>query len=451
LQSTAPVGPVGASERVVTLDVLRGFALWGILFVNVTASSQPGDWFGVRWGEIGTLDYVVEVLKLFFTQGKFYTLFAFLFGLGFAMQLGRAEDRGQPFAWRFLWRMVLLWGIGLAHALYLWDGDILNTYAVGGILLLAFYGIKRLLDRLVRRFTKGRREKLHRRWVLVAGAVLLFGPLLLFTGFAHYGFSLRAEVGDGVRQVEELTGFDKNLWEMMEQGEKALIEHQSGERAAEVNERFARGDFSDTLAYRVEVLPQRLGTGPFWLMIAGIFTIGAYFGRYRLIERAEELSNGFRRLMFASLLVGAPLSALFVHLTIVGARIQGLSWYPLLQILTKTASGLAFALFYVAVLTLAMATRARRWLELFAPVGRTALSNYLLQSVVNTAVFYGWGLGLLGELSSFEQTVYLCALFALQVLASRWWLTHFRYGPVEWLWRSLTYLRWLPIRVHEDG
>ena len=141
--------PVCPGERIVTLDVLRGIALWGILFVNVSATTQPADWFGVAWTEIGPLDYLTEVLKLFFVQGKFYTLFAFLFGLGFAVQLGRAEDKGQRFVWRFLWRMLLLWGIGFAHVIFLWDGDILNMYAVGGVLLLVFYGIKRLLDRLV--------------------------------------------------------------------------------------------------------------------------------------------------------------------------------------------------------------------------------------------------------------------------------------------------------------
>jgi uncharacterized protein len=440
-------GPVPPGERIVTLDVLRGIAIWGILFVNVTGFSQPGDWFGVRWGEIGPLDYGVEVLKLFFVQGKFYTLFAFLFGLGFAMQLNRAESRGQGFAWRFLWRMILLWGIGLIHVLYLWDGDILNTYAVGGILLLIFYGLKRLLDRLVRWISRGRRPRLHRRWVPVAGAVLMFGPMLLFGGFAHYAFSVRAEVHDGVRDSEELTGLARTAWEAMEQGEKQLAEYRSGEKIEEVNERFAGGGFSDTLAHRIEVLPRRLMSGPFWLVIAGIFCIGAFFGRYRFIDRAGELEKGFRRLLVAGCLIGVPLSALFVHSTIALAQVEGLSWYFFLQMCSKTASGLAFALVYVAVVTLAMQTRARRWLGFFAPVGRMALSNYLLQSLVNTTVFYGYGLGLMGKLGPFEQVIYLCALFAMQVLASRWWLTRFRYGPAEWLWRSLTYLRVQPMRV----
>lgn len=444
-----PACPVPPGERVVTLDVLRGVAIWGILFVNVLACSQPGDWFAVRWSEIGTLDYVVEVLKLFFVQAKFYTLFAFLFGLGFAMQLNRAESRGQGFALRFLWRMLLLWGIGLVHVLYLWDGDILNTYAAAGIFLLIYYGIKRLLDWLVRRLSKGRRRKLHRRWMLVWAALLLFGPMLLFSALAYYGFSLRAEVHAGVRDSEELTGFASWTWDLMEQGEEQIAEYRSGERARAVNEQFAEGDFSDTLRYRGDVLVQRVGSGPFWLIISGIFCVGAFFGRYRFIDRAGELKRGFRILLVVSCLIGLPLSALFVHSTLALDQVEGISWYFLLAEITKTASGLAFALIYVAVITLAMLTRARRWLGFFAPVGRMALSNYLLQSIINTTVFYGYGLGMMGKLGSFEQVIYLCALFALQALASRWWLTRFRYGPAEWLWRSLTYLRPQPMR--SDG
>ncbi len=439
--------PIPASERIVTLDVLRGIALWGILFVNVSATSQPADWFGVAWNEIGPVDYLTEVLKLFFVQGKFYTLFAFLFGVGFAVQLGRAESRGQRFAWRFLWRMVILFGIGFAHIIFLWDGDILNTYAVGGIFLLIFYGIKRLFDRAWRRLTKGRRERLHRRWILIAAGCLILLPLALFGGLMQYGMSLRSDVARGERGAEELTGVDRDAWKLMNEGEEKLAEYRRGEKIEEVNAIFAEGEYSDVVAHRLGAWPQKVLAGPFWLMIAGIFAIGAYFGRQRLISRAEELKAGFRRLMVGGFALGAPISLLFVVYTIAAAEVEKISWYFWLQILTKTLSGLAFALAYVAVITLAMFTSARRWLEWFAPVGRTALSNYLLQSLVNTTVFYGYGLGLLGKLGAFQQVVYLSLFFAAQVLLSRWWLKYFRYGPVEWLWRSLTYLRWQPMRA----
>src|SRR5690606_4235064 len=124
----ARIEPVQPDERIHTLDVLRGFALFGILFVNVGTLVNPAAWFTVRWDGIGPVDYAIEALKLFFVQGKFYTLFAFLFGLGFAVQLARAKKAGRGFALRFLWRVTILWFIGLFHLVVLWDGDILNTY-----------------------------------------------------------------------------------------------------------------------------------------------------------------------------------------------------------------------------------------------------------------------------------------------------------------------------------
>lgn len=441
----APFGPVRPRERIVTLDVLRGFALFGILFVNVTATTQPADWFGVRWHEIGALDTAIEVLKLFFVQGKFYTLFAFLFGIGFAIQLERAEHRGQRFAWRFAWRMVLLFGIGLFHVLFIWDGDILNTYAVGGLILLLFYGVKRLLDRLARRLTGGPRQGIGRRWALAGVVVLVFGPLLLFAGFLTYAFDVRAAALAG----EELTEFQQGVWRQIQSVEDPVRVAQREERRAETTATFAHGDFSDTLAHRILHLPQRIISGPFWLIVAGIFMLGAYFGRQDFIGRAAELRDGFRRLLVVSSLVGAPLSAVFVYVSMTAPELEALAWSSWINFTTKTASGLAFALAYVALITLLMLTAARRWLEPLAPVGRMALSNYLLQSVVGTVVFYGFGLGLMGELGSFEQVLYIVVLFGTQMACSRWWLTRYRFGPVEWLWRSLTYLRWQPMRVVE--
>ena len=202
----------------------------------------------------------------------------------------------------------------------------------------------------------------------------------------------------------------------MAEGEKKLADYRSGEKIEEVTQIFVEGEYADVLAHRLEVWPQRMMAGPFWLIITGIFAIGAWFGRQRLISRADELRVGFRRLMWIGLVVGTPISVLFVVSTIAAAELETISWYFWLQFFTKTASGIAFALAYVAVITLAMLTPARRWLEWFAPVGRTALSNYLLQSLINTTIFYGYGFGLMGRLGAFQQVIYLCLLFTVQVV-----------------------------------
>jgi len=444
----AGVGPISEGERIVTLDVLRGIALFGILFINVTAMSQPMDWFGVAWKELGPIDYTVELLKLFFVQGKFYTLFAFLFGVGFAVQLNRAEAKGRRFAFRFLWRMILLLLIGLFHVVFLWQGDILNAYAISGILLLLFYGLKRLIDRGIRKISKGRREKTPRWLTLVMAGLLMFGLFAPFAGFVAYGIQVR----NAVLADQQLSQRDEAIWQQIQEAETAVSgkvpdDPVKAAKHAEDLAVFTNGAFSDTLAYRIENVGKRVLVGPLWLILAGIFMLGAYFGRYNLIGRAAELTTEFRRLLITSLALGIPLSALFVYAAWSQASHGALSWWGFWNFLAKTASGLAFALAAVALVSLLMQGSSRRWLELFAPAGRMALSNYLLQSVIGTAVFYGWGLGLLGRLSPLQQVGYIVVLYGLQMVFSSWWLQRFRFGPLEWLWRSATYWKLQPLRA----
>ncbi|HEX6927932.1 MAG TPA: hypothetical protein VF267_01685, partial [Gammaproteobacteria bacterium] len=326
--------PVRPSERIDTLDVLRGFALFGILFINVSALVNPADWFSVDWDGIGPVNYAVEVLKLFFVQGKFYSLFAFLFGLGFAVQLARAEKAGRAFAARFLWRVFLLWLIGILHLVFLWDGDILNTYAVAGVILLLFYGAKRGLDWLVRRLGNGRREKSPRWLALPAAALLMFGPLLAFAAFVDHAFDVR----DAALAGEALNEFDRNVQEQIQSMEDpGKIAEREAERTAAL-ETFTHGSYMDTVRYRIGKLPDRTLSGPFWFMVAGLFLVGAYFGRNNFIGRAGELRSGFRKLLLASAAIGVPLSLLFVYVGIHHPPQPSLSWWQWSNFFLKTAS-----------------------------------------------------------------------------------------------------------------
>lgn len=438
----ALVQPVKSTERLQTLDVLRGFALFGIMFVNVHAFVNPTAWFDVDWESLNSLNYGIEVFKLAFTQGKFYTLFAFLFGLGFAVQLGRAEAKGAGFAGRFFWRVLILFAIGILHIVYIWDGDILNTYAVGGMFLLLFFGIKRGIEKLIRKASKGKREKLPRWTVIAFAAFLIFGPLMAFAAFVNYAMDIRARAEAG----ETLTEDEQPIWEQIQRGsdpeKKAERER---ENAAELAI-YESGSYLDTVSLRIENLPNRVISGPFWFMIAGIFTLGAFFGRYNFIGRAAELRSGFRQLMIWSFVLFVPLTTLFAWVGVNGGDMRQLSWMPWLNFFSKTASGLAFALFAVAAITLLMLGPAQRWLQHLAPVGRMALSNYLAQSVLGSIIFYGYGFGLIGKLDSLQQLGYIVVVFGLQMVISRWWLERFRFGPMEWLWRSLTYRTRQPFR-----
>ncbi|NQZ09835.1 MAG: DUF418 domain-containing protein [Algicola sp.] len=436
--------PLSAKERVLTLDVLRGFALFGIMFINVYAffNPDPRAWFSVPWSNIGPAEYSYEVFKIFFVQGKFYTLFAFLFGLGFAVQLASAERRGGSFALRFLWRMVILWLIGAVHLLFIWDGDILHSYAAAGLLLLVCFAIKRLvLDKLVNRFS-ATRDKAPRWLMLVVAALLVFGPQINFGRVVYQQTQIMKahEAGQSLTTQQQVI-VDRNL----KLGDPARAEqHQKSIDKTGVV--FKEGSYVDTVNHRITHSSKRLLPGMFWVTLCGIFLVGAYFGRNEFIERAAQLRGGFVKLAIAALVIGVPTSLLFVYAYTAKPADGGIFWFWL-TFISKSSSALAFALMYVSIITLSMLTPAKRWLLHLAPVGRMALSNYLIQSIIGTIVFYGFGLGLMSNIGILIQVGFVVVLFSLQIVFSRWWLARFRFGLVEWLWRSLTYLKLQPFRV----
>jgi uncharacterized protein len=436
--------PLFAKERVLTLDVLRGFALFGIMFINVYGffHPDPRGWFDVSWSSVGSAEYGYEVFKVFFVQGKFYTLFSFLFGLGFAVQLASAERRGGNFTLRFLWRMVILWLIGTVHLIFIWDGDILHYYASAGIMLLGFFAIKRLvLDKLVNRFSKTR-DKAPRWFMLVCAALIIFGPQISFGRVVYQ----QAQIIKAHDAGQTLTQQEQSIIDRDLRYRSPLRADQHQKAMDKTLAVFTDGSYVDTVNHRIEHSSKRLLPGMFWFTLSGIFLLGAYFGRNEFIERAVQLRSGFIKLAIAGLVIGVPTGLLFVYGYTAKPADGGIFWLWL-TFISKTSSALSFALMYVAIITLLMLGPAKRWLIHLAPVGRMALSNYLIQSIVGTFVFYGFGLGLMNNISVLLQVGYVVVLFALQMVFSRWWLDRFRFGLVEWLWRSLTYLKLQPLRI----
>ncbi len=303
---------------------------------------------------------------------------------------------------------------------------------------------------MTRQFVSKKRDKAPRGLALVMAGILIFGIFIAGFGYFAYANSVKERAVAGV----ELSEGEQEMWEQIQRSEDPKLK---AERKAEREARqeknldiYKNGSYLDTVRLRIENFADRAISGPFWLMIAGVFMIGAYFGRNNFIGRAQELRSGFRKLMWSSLVVGLPLTSAFLYVHIAGEGMQS-NWFGFLNFFFKTASGLAFALFFVAAITLAMLTSAREWLKWFAPVGRMALSNYLLQSVIGTTVFYGYGLGLVGSVGNGFELAYMVVLFAFQIWLSSWWLERFRFGPVEWLWRSLTYWKLQPMRREQHS
>ncbi|HEU4411444.1 MAG TPA: DUF418 domain-containing protein [Polyangiaceae bacterium] len=397
--------PVAPEERVVALDALRGFALLGIALVNITIMAY-GFWnlvplhrrFGAWWDQAALA--VVGVL----VAGKANSLFSFLFGLGFTLQLRRLDERAGRGVAIYLRRLAVLFAFGLAHALLVWSGDVLHHYAVLGLLLLAL-------------------RKVPRRWLFALMAVAFLVP-------------------QSVRLSRALTATPERRAER----EAVVLDLQARSREA-----YAGGSYASAVRMRVVDVRQHDVDRPVdtldWLTTLGLTAlIGLHFGRERLIERAAERADFWARLQRWSLALGLASGLLSVA---IGRLIPTRGPTPL-----GVLSGLLFdlcrptlMLFYVsAVVRLARRRPGARWLAPVAAAGRMPLTNYVMQSVLGTFVFYGHGLGLYGEVAPLACYGVAAAIWGVEVAWSRWWQRRFLFGPGEWLWRVLTYGRRLPIR-----
>ena len=395
--------PIAPAERIVLLDVLRGFALFGILLMNIEGFVGPlnAALTGVDPGLSGA-DRLVDAGVYFFVQGKFYTLFSLLFGMGFAVMSARAEGARRPFVPMYLRRSAGLLLIGLVHALLLWSGDILASYALLSLLLLAFV-------------------EAPTRWLpALALVVYLFASawVLLFGAI-------------GTLAQHDAT-FQQQIAEVGQQWQHAL----DAQRQA-----FGAGTYAQATAQRAadlgESLRSLLVNGPTML---GMFLLGAWFVRSGVIAAPERHGRLFALLRWGALPLGIALMAVSYRISpwMDPARLDlslSLAWA------LASLANLLMCLGYLAWVTRWVA--ALGWL---APAGRMALSNYLLQSLVCTLLFYGYGAGLFERLPRAWQPAFALGLFSLQVLASHAWLRSFRFGPVEWLWRGFTYLQWPPLR-----
>jgi uncharacterized protein len=407
----AALAPVFEPERIVTLDVLRGIALLGVCVANVWL------WFsGIAFRFPGyreelhrfSLDSAVFFAIAVFVSGKAISTFSFLFGHGFAIQMLRAESRGRSVVPAYVRRLTVLLILGIAHMTLLWYGDILAAYAALGFVLLLF-------------------RKRKDRTLLVWAAILLVAVPLLLGGipwaFAAAGSPLPTP----------------NLAEIAKQNAATLAAFQNGPYPEIVRENLHQaGKF-----YAGRKMP--------WLLfVLGLFLIGLYAGRRRVFEDVASHRLAFRKIARWGLSIGLPASMVTAVLQsttepdVVLARPE-----LMLVLMTISMAGtIPLAAGYVATATLALEhPEWQRRFGIFAPAGRMALTNYLTQTVVMLLIFYPYGAGLVGRTGPAFGLVIALAVYAVQMVISRVWLTYFRFGPLEWVWRSLTYGALQPMRI----
>lgn len=407
------LAPITPGERIVALDVLRGFALLGIALMNIEWFSRPIQELGSGLpAGAGALDQAAGWLIYVFVQGKFWALFSLLFGIGFAVMAERAQAAGRPFIAPYLRRTAVLLGLGIAHALLLWVGDILHSYALAALAVLVMFRNARPAELLT--------------W---AGLIYLLLWLVMLMPAALLAVAPGALQPDSAALTVQL------------ERHADTIRH-----AATV---YASGDWGAVTALRAREFAALLDNNIFVVPAAmSFFLLGGWLYRSGRIRAPGEHLAFFRRLALFALPLGAALA-------LASAAIATTMDYPLpsarqfLAMAVMWPADAILMLGYVGALVLLL-QRARvgawlrRWL---APAGRMALTNYLLQSLIAGSLFYGYGLGLWGQVPRAAQVALVAVIFALQCLLSRCWLTLFRYGPLEWLWRGITYLKLPPLRA----
>ena len=403
-------GPTDPSDRIVSLDALRGFALLGILVINIWLFALPtvATYNPTLYGDFTGVNYVAWVVSHVFFERKFVTLFTFMFGAGMVLFLESKERKGQPGRKLHVSRTFWLLVIGLGHAYLLWYGDILVFYALSGFIVVWVWQWRPL-----------------RQFAL--GAVLFTIPSLLYL---LLGVSYLVLPEEGRLQLEEelLSAFGADF-----SPEREIEIYQSG--------------WLDQVTHRVPILVEYHTLGfvseLFWTL-GGMMLVGMALYKWGV------LSNNRSTRFYKRLLVGG--GSIGLVLVLVGVWVREVVAWETIPVLT-----LAFQFNYWGAPILAVGYiggimllcrwfRDGRVVNALAAVGRTAFTNYLLQTVVATTIFYGHGLGLFGQVSRIELLGVVVLIWAIQIPASVWWLERFRFGPVEWVWRTLTYRQRQPMR-----
>jgi uncharacterized protein len=555
----APLAPLMANKRIHSMDVIRGFALIGIFFMNV-------EWFNRTFAEFSTglpaswqgIDLWAGYFVNYFVAGKFWTIFSLLFGMGFAVMLTSAQDKGSDFIKPYVRRIIALGVFGLLHTLLLWPGDILYSYAftAAGLLIILFGQWKWILAGLIGMAGIAAIPNMDSFAAVPAGVAFmsvlafylrsdksfnLFGvriPLLsgilgiigilvtgaalasffvdkmqeakiplcvsafftLLTAFcsAHYyqpresrlwrigafiyllpflimlaiglskwnepvhsvfdspaAVALAAEKATEKAAQEKLSDAQKEV--LAEQRQKTLKSMSKERKKLEEDaERINRihdlrtdiakeekvlkhGGYGEFLKFRIsEFSKDPFGPAALAFMGIGMFLIGMWFIQSGIMRNARDHLPLFRRIAFIGLPIGIALSVMSSLLAVRHIPgVDGDHWLAAHALVNL--AGLPASLAYMSIVILMCYSAG--WLsriQVLAPYGRMALSNYLMQSLIQAVFFFGWGLGNYG-MPRFEQLVFAAIVIVLQIAFSHWWLKRFAYGPMEWLWRAITY------------
>lgn len=399
------------SQRIITVDALRGFALLGILLAHMiywyTAGPLPRSLYG-KYGDPAS--NIISILNEVLISGKFFAFFSFLFGLSFYLQMQSMEKRQDNFVWRYGWRIAILGIIGLIHHAF-WQGDILSIYAPLGFILLPL-------------------RKLSNRWILILGIL--------------FAVNLPGLIIETVRFLQETsTAPPPNNPQFDPEADGKLY-----------YKIITEAGFPELWKYNLTRLSSKfqfqLDSGRIFITF-GFFLLGMYTGRKQWFETPEQSKPAWKKICRRS--GWFTLGTLFIAISmIVANEVFKLNWQQsrtvgIIFSTIQNVNSATLVCFYISGLTLLM--YRIRWQQLLFPlasVGKLALTCYLGQTFFGLLLFYHVGFGLVGQTAPWLNWLIGIAYFLLQVILSRLWLKTFYYGPLEWLWRSLTFFKWYRFR-----
>ena len=379
--------PTGDAGRIEALDMLRGFSLLGIFIANMLVFHSPYmymdpySWFADN-GE-GLSFMWLDI----FIEASFYPIFAMLFGYGLSMQYEKSLLQKSPFGPVAVRRMTILLVFGLIHGFFIWSGDILFTYAIMGFIMIA----------LVR---------VSPKWLFFGALALYVLPNMLITGLFYLG--------------EQLAGG------------ASLSEFADIQQLQESIEVYGHGSYLAALAFRAKEWLMISGANLFLtpFMILPLMMLGAAFAKWKVFERANELKGRLVVVGISTLVIGLLLKALPF---LIG---PGFS----VQLVQTYFGGPLVAIGYGAIVLMLC---TRQWFtNIFRPVakaGRMSMTTYIGQSVIATMIFYHYGFGMYGKVDIMTGTLMAVGIFVVQALLADLWLSRYKMGPLEWIWRIGTY------------
>jgi uncharacterized protein len=400
VQSFTGTGP----RRIEIIDSLRGFSLSGILISHLSIFFEAFDGSSLIGSNPSIPNIVISVINGIFFSGKFFAIFSFLFGLSFYIQMDRAAQKGINFQWRFLWRIIILMAVGYLHSL-LFSGDILIIYAILGIFLVFMFKVK--------------------------NRVIIFLIILLLAGLPRFiSYGIKHLNGGAVAKVENVS-----------------IEDQMNK----LSQVYRNGSFQEVVKFNAKEgfkmkADYQLGIEGRGYLTLALFFLGLLIGRSKYFERIEENMIVTRKLFKRSIwfTLGFLLLAGGLFIVTKGDMEKFIS---LIAMTFYNLFNLSFALLITtAFIIVYQGNKTQKFLQKLASYGKMGLTNYLMQSIIFIPVFYGFGLGLATKINLATGVILGMIIFYVQVKFSKWWLNHFIYGPFEWLWRSLTWLKWQPMK-----